>query len=31
MSHDDQKHKAKDDTNRCICCGGDDALTPESR
>jgi hypothetical protein len=31
MSHDDEKDKAKDDANRCVCCGGDDSLTPESR
>jgi hypothetical protein len=28
MSHDDEKHKAKDDANRCVCCGCNDSLTP---
>jgi hypothetical protein len=28
MSHDDEKHKAKDDANRCVCRGCNDSLTP---
>ena len=28
MSHDDEKHKAKDDANRCVGCGCSDSLTP---
>jgi len=28
MSHDDEKHKAKDDANRCVCGGCNGSLTP---
>ena len=28
MSHDDEKHKAKDDANRCVGCGCSNSLTP---
>ena len=30
MSHDDEKPKAKHAANRCVCCGCDDSLTPQS-
>jgi len=28
MSHDDEKHEAKDDAKRCVCRGCNDSLTP---